>query len=198
MREEGDDLIACATRGEQDAWAELYGDHAQRLVVWLGHLPHLDPASDAEDVAAEAWLTAARKIADFSGDRNDFAGWLFSIARNIARTRHRTASRRGTLPAHPDAAETTWGQVADPALGVAGADAARHLIAQLPEREGQVVACIDVVGLDVAATSAALGMSATAVRVAHHRGLGRLRSILGRTDEKRSEIDVTRRAGRDM
>jgi RNA polymerase sigma-70 factor, ECF subfamily len=40
-----------------------------------------------------------------------------------------------------------------------------------------VVACIDVVGLDVTSTAAALDMTATAVRVAHHRALKRLRGL---------------------
>jgi RNA polymerase sigma-70 factor (ECF subfamily) len=39
------------------------------------------------------------------------------------------------------------------------------------------VGCIDVIGLDVATTARALGMSTTAVRVARHRGLRRLRAI---------------------
>jgi RNA polymerase sigma-70 factor (ECF subfamily) len=51
------------------------------------------------------------------------------------------------------------------------------VLSHLPERERQVVACLDVVGLDVASTSAALGMKATAVRVAHHRALKRLRAL---------------------
>ena len=54
----------------------------------------------------------------------------------------------------------------------------RSLLAHLTPREAQVVACIDVVGLDVAATAAALGMKPTAVRVARHRALGRLRKVL--------------------
>src|SRR4051794_20321169 len=93
-RGEGDDLVLRAQRGEEDAWAELYGDHAERLVVWLAHLAHLDPATDAEDIASEAWLTAARRVQDFSGDRRDFAGWLFGIARNVARSRYRSTRRR--------------------------------------------------------------------------------------------------------
>ena len=51
------------------------------------------------------------------------------------------------------------------------------LLSHLPERERQVVVCIDVVGLDAATTAAALGMKATAVRVALHRGLRRLRAL---------------------
>jgi RNA polymerase sigma-70 factor (ECF subfamily) len=51
------------------------------------------------------------------------------------------------------------------------------VLADLPRREREVVACLEVIGLDVAATAEALGMSATAVRVARHRGLRRLRTV---------------------
>src|SRR6478609_4476155 len=80
LRAQGDELVARAQNGDDAAWEELYGDHAERLVVWLSHLHHADPAADAEDIAAESWLITARRIADFEGDRDDFAGWLFGIA----------------------------------------------------------------------------------------------------------------------
>src|SRR4051794_36193277 len=101
VRAQGDELIARARAGDEGAWAELYGDHAERLVVWLRHLSYVDAAADAEDVAAEAWLTAARRLADFEGDRHDFAGWLFGIARNVSRGRYRTANRRRTSALEP-------------------------------------------------------------------------------------------------
>jgi RNA polymerase sigma-70 factor (ECF subfamily) len=62
---------------------------------------------------------------------------------------------------------------------VTGADLARRLVAELPRREGEVIACLDVVGLDMEATCAALGINAGAVRIAHMRGLRRLRRLLG-------------------
>jgi RNA polymerase sigma-70 factor (ECF subfamily) len=178
VRREVDELVVRAQRGDPGAWAELYGDHAERLVVWLRHLPHHDPASDAEDIAAEAWLTAARRVRDFSGDRSDFAGWLFGIARNVARGRARATRTRPTTPWAPEAVELVAGGGADPGPVVAGDDLARRLVAALPEREAQVVACLDVVGLDVATTGRALDISPVAVRVAHHRGLRRLRRLL--------------------
>ncbi|GAA1793897.1 RNA polymerase sigma factor [Nocardioides hankookensis] len=179
-RVEGDELVARARTGDESAWAELYGDHAERLVVWLRHVHRPDGSADAEDIAAEAWLTAARRLADFEGDRHDFAGWLFGIARNVARHSHRASRTRRTTPLGPEQLEFagTRADVGDPAAQVAGDDLARSLVSTLPEREAQVVACLDVVGLDVATTSRALGISATAVRVAHHRGLRRLRQRL--------------------
>ncbi len=57
----------------------------------------------------------------------------------------------------------------------------RWKLSGLPPREREVLACLEVVGLEVvglevATTAAALGLTPTAVRVARHRGLRRLRS----------------------
>jgi RNA polymerase sigma-70 factor (ECF subfamily) len=202
-----DDLVGRARRGDERAWAQLYDDHAGRLVLWLRQLPHLDPAADAEDVAAEAWLTAAVKLERFTGDRDDFGGWLFGIARNVARRRHRTACSRATtalVPEHLDAA--LLGRSCAPATAaddvardVAGADLARRLVARLPAREAEVVTCLDVVGLDMETTCRALDLNAGAVRVARMRGLRRLRTLLGvRRALSGSSDGVTRAAARGM
>lgn len=177
------DVLAGARCGDEDAWAELYRRHAGRLRVWLTTLTGGD-AGAAEDLAAESWLVAARRLQDFVGDADDFGGWLFGIARNLARNDRRTRSRRATSPVWAEQErDDFWGVVADVEAPVDGADLARRLLATLPRREAEVVACIDVVGLDVAATSLALGISPVAVRVARHRGLGKLRAMLGEAEE---------------
>lgn len=174
-----DDLVERAKSGDEAAWRDLYDAHAGRLLLWLRSRPSGDAAVAFEDVAAEAWLTAAQRIADFSGNSSYFAGWLFGIARNIALNTNRRSVRRGTFPAPMDGLDR-YDPVATPdaITGVDGADWTRRLLAHLPPREAEVVACIDVVGLDVAATSQALGITAAAVRVSHSRGLGHLRKFL--------------------
>ena len=147
-------------------------------MLWLDTQPTRDAGVAAEDVAADAWLTAARKIADFDGTSDDFAGWLFGIARLLSRNAQRRTSRRRTSPTSAEIIDLTSPE-REPAAS-AGPDSdgwIAWLLGHLPERERQVVACLDVVGLDVATTCAALGMSASAVRVARHRGLRRLRSL---------------------
>ncbi len=174
-----DDVVARARSGDERAWAELYAAHAGRLVVWLRTMPSGDAATAAEDIAADAWLTAAQNLSKFSGSSDDFAGWLFSIARNVASNRRRTTARRATQPHAtnlPDGVD--WGTAQDETGLVTGDDLTRLLLARLSPREAEVVACIDVVGLDTAATARALGMSPTAVRVARHRALKRLRALL--------------------
>lgn len=173
-----DELVSRARRGDEDAWAELYRSHAGRLVVWLRSLPSGDAATAPEDVAAEAWLTAARLLGDFAGSSDDFAGWLFSIARHEASNRRRTTARRATQPHDTTVSDVDWGRVEDASGLVDGSDLTRRLLALLSPREAEVVACIDVVGLDAATTAVALGMTPTAVRVARHRALRRLRGVL--------------------
>lgn len=184
-----DDVVRRARAGDQEAWGVLYSAHAGRLVTWLRSLPTGDAASDCEDVAAEAWLTAARRMSDFTGDASDFAGWLFGIARNLVWNQRRRTSRRGTVPYAVDLSEPgMWGTSDDVAAANAvGVDLTRRLLSLLPAREAEVVACLDVVGLDVGTVSVALGISRTAVRVAHHRALTKLRRLVPTTEETAAE-----------
>ncbi|MBF4763949.1 sigma-70 family RNA polymerase sigma factor [Nocardioides islandensis] len=171
-----DDLIRRAKGGDGDAWRELYRAHAGRLVVWLRAVSGTDAALGPEDVAAEAWLTAAAKIAEFHGTAQEFGAWLFGIARRVAANARRRAGRRRTWGATPEDLDAFAPPVPAPD-DVERTAWIRSVLADLPRREREVVACLEVIGLDVAATAEALGMSATAVRVARHRGLRRLRAL---------------------
>jgi RNA polymerase sigma-70 factor, ECF subfamily len=168
-----DERVARAKQGDAEAWRALYRDHAGRLLVWLSTRPLSDAAVTSEDLAAEAWLIAAEKIAMFHGTSSEFAGWLFGIARRLGSNVHRRGRRRRTDPVDL----SSLGQhptVAGPEPSYAVKDWVQRALTTLPPRERDVVGCRDVVGLDVEATATALGISSVAVRVAHHRGLRRL------------------------
>lgn len=187
-RARDDALVSAARTGDHDAWRQLYVLHARRLTVWLRSLPMTDVASSPDDIAAEAWLTAASKIHEFHGSDDGFAGWLFTMARNHASNARRTAARRRTDPVAAEPTDPLLGMSRDDLDRVDSLDATRALLAHLTPREAQVVACIDVVGLDVTSTATALGMKPTAVRVARHRALGRLRKILSERDAAQVEV----------
>ena len=172
-----DDLVAAAKDGDPDAWRELYRAHAGRLLVWLEHRSPQDTTAHAEDLASEAWLTAARKLASFHGDSDEFAGWLFGIARKLAANARRSSGRRRTSPSETIAYDADR-PVPGPETSIPGDDWVRSALACLSPRERDVVTCTEVVGLDVAATAEALGMTSVAVRVTRHRALKRLRSSL--------------------
>jgi RNA polymerase sigma-70 factor (ECF subfamily) len=166
-----DAVVAAAKRGDQDAWRELYRAHAGRLVVWLETRSGSDGAVAAEDVAAQAWLTAAEKVAEYRGDADEFGAWLFGIARRVAANARRRSGRRRTDPV----AEAPSAAVEGPEVTVPGSEWVRDLLGGLTPRERDVVACIDVVGLGVSDAARALDMTPVAVRVARHRALRRLR-----------------------
>jgi RNA polymerase sigma-70 factor (ECF subfamily) len=168
------DLVERARVGDPEAWRELYESLSGRLSVWLRTRPSGDSAVSAEDLVAETWLVAAQRLVHFRGGHDDFAAWLFGIARNLAVNARRRSLRRRTDP-HPVADDTHWGIEDSPTAQVDGTDWARRTLATLPPREGEVLACTEVVGLDVTTTSTLLGISPTAVRVARHRGLSKLR-----------------------
>lgn len=178
MRQEPDHLVALARAGDEGAWRELYLLHSARIVALVRSLPRGDWASSAEDLVAEAWLTAATKMDEFRGSDDDFGGWLFTIARNHASNSHRTAVRRRTDPTEVTEAGGVEPRATDDTRRVDEHDQVRGLLARLSPREAEVVACIDIGGLDVASTARALGMRPTAVRVARHRALGRLRTLV--------------------
>ena len=149
--------------------------HAGRLVVWLHTLTGGDAAVSPEDLASEAWLTAADKIGGFEGSSSEFAGYLFGIARLLALNDRRRAGRRRTSAADP-ADLTAMSPTTEPIREIEDMSWIRSRLAGLPPREREVVACLEVVGLDVATTATILGLSPTAVRVARHRGLRKLRA----------------------
>ena len=166
-----DELVSRAKSGDPDAWRTLYRDHAGRLVAWLATRPTGDAAAEPEDVASEAWTVAAAKIADFEGSASDFAGWLFTIARQISATTRRTAERRRTTPGTvPDGADVA----ADPSAVVQQTQWVRDALATLTARERAAVGLVDGLGVDPGTAADILGISAVALRVARHRGLKRL------------------------
>ncbi len=174
-----DDSIGAAKAGDPDAWRALYAAHAGRLLAWLRIRPTGDSATTAEDIAAEAWLVAASKIADFHGSSSDFAGWLFGIARNLGVRAKEKSDRRQTHPVDVAHFEHHVDAVPDPTLVIDDRAWLRHALATLPPRERDVVGLVDGLGMDTRSAAEALGISAVALRVARHRGLRRLRRLTG-------------------
>ena len=192
MADRDDDVVARAKDGDPEAWRELHRAHAGRLLAWLSTRPSGDSMVAGEDVAAEAWLVAATRIADFHGTSSEFAGWLFGIARKIGGSTRRRSERRRTDPSDPHDSDDHLPAAPDPVLALAGQDWVRHAIASLPPRERDVIGLVDGLGFDNSAAATTLGISAVAVRVARHRGLRRLRGRLSASGSEGRGPEVPR------
>jgi RNA polymerase sigma-70 factor (ECF subfamily) len=156
--------------GDEDAFRVVYRAVQPGLVRYLTVLVG---ASEAEDVAAEAWSQAVRDLHTFSGDLDGFHGWVTRIGRNRALDHLRARARRpvvdsdlADLPDVPltDAAETE-------ALDLISTGDALALIATLPPDQAEAVLLRAVVGLDARTAARVLGKRPGAVRTAAYRGL---------------------------
>jgi RNA polymerase sigma-70 factor (ECF subfamily) len=131
----------------------------------------------AEDVAAAAWLDAARRLATFEGDDTDFRRWLFTIARRrlVDELRRRGRRRAEWLVDRPVEAAR---RDPDPAERLDDLGAALALVRMLPADQADAVLLRVVVDLDVTGVAEVMGRSEGSVRVLTHRGLRRLQELL--------------------
>ena len=134
--------------------------------------------SEAEDLAAEVWLTVARTLGDFEGDARAFLAWIFTVARrrvsDVRRKRFRrqtstVASLDGMLP--PDRATCE-------AVAIES-DALRRALGALSAAQAEVVTLRVVCDLSVDDVAVLVGRTPEAVRALQHRALRRLATALG-------------------
>ncbi len=166
-------LVVAAKEGDEAAMAQLWRAMHPPLVRYLrGRI-----GDGADDVAAAAWLDAARSLATFDGDDADFRRWLFTIARRrLVDELRRRGRRRGEWLV--DAPIETAGASADPAERLDDLGGALALVRLLPADQADAVLLRVVVDLDVTGVAAVMGRSEGSVRVLTHRGLRRLQELL--------------------
>ena len=92
------DLVRLAQAGDLDAFGELV--ERNRRAVFRAALAAVGSATEAEDVAQEAFVTAWRKLAGFRGD-SQFRTWLLSITWRKAIDRRKGISRWLKIAAFP-------------------------------------------------------------------------------------------------
>lgn len=132
----------------------------------------LRDADDADDVAQEALVRAVTKRFLFLGS-GSVGGWMTRIALNLAKNRRRDHGRRGqivseALPAELVARGALADDVARPDDAViAATDKARlqAAVAELSERQQDVVRLRAIVGLDFKAVGETLGITEENARV---------------------------------
>jgi RNA polymerase sigma-70 factor (ECF subfamily) len=167
-------VLAAAKTGAECAVARLYREFQPRL---LRYLQAREPG-DADDLASETWIAAARGLARFEGDEGDFARWLFTIAsRRVTDHRRSRARRRESVPLDeiPEPANRSDPTYAfeQPAL-----EQLRAHLSRLPPAQAEVVLLRVVADLDVADVAAVMGKTPGAIRVLQHRALERLADLL--------------------
>jgi RNA polymerase sigma-70 factor, ECF subfamily len=174
-------VLTAAQQGDEAAFETLWHDSQPALLRYL----HVIAPDTAEDVAAETWVHVVRGLARFRGDEKNWRAWLFTTARRrvIDQTRQLIRRPATSLEALPDLAQADVAgarspDTADLALENLATRAAIGVIGHLPRLQAEVIMLRVVAGLDTEAVARLLERSPGAIRVASHRGLQRLASML--------------------
>lgn len=104
-RDDFADVLAAAKAGDDDAVTKLYVDAVPRV---LGYV-RAQGTPDAEDVVSEVFISMVRNLHAFTGDEDDFRGWLFTIAHRRVVDDRRRRGRRPEAPASDEVLEGALG-----------------------------------------------------------------------------------------
>ncbi len=169
-------LLAAAQCGSEQAFSVLWRDVNPALLRYL----RVVAAEHAEDVAAETWVQVVRGLPRFTGDEAAWRAWLFTTARRRLLDQVRLRKRHPSepldeispmdIPRSADAEQVAMDNMAT--------ESALALLSKLPEQQAEVIFLRVVAGLDTEAVAEILGRSPGAVRVAAHRGLKKLATLL--------------------
>ena len=176
-------LVARAQDGDGGAFGELYERFSPEIQRYL--LRQLRGRNEeAEDLAAEVFVKALRRLGSYQARGLPFAAWLYRIARNhlidhLRSPRHRVLTSLDAVSDLP---------AADAERALAGT-LDRHELAEalagLSDDQRRVVSLRFLGGLTTAETARLVGKSEDAIKKLQARGLARMRR----------SIEAARRAG---
>jgi RNA polymerase sigma-70 factor, ECF subfamily len=163
--------LAAAQTGAEWAVTVLYRDLNPALLRFL----RAQAADAGDDLAQEVWISAAPRLAGFSGDERAFSAWMFTIARRRLIDHWRQVGRRPSVAVQPDdltaLAPPTAGSPDDHLLAQA---AVAEIVVGLPAEQAEILLLRIVAGLDIDEVAAIVGKRPGTVRVIQHRALRRV------------------------
>jgi len=132
----------------------------------------------AQDVAQEVCMAVVAAVPTYEERGLPFEAFVYRIAAHkladVQRVEMRGPAPVPDLPDRVDEAPTPE----EAAVARDEADLALSLLRKLPEAQREILILRVAVGMSTEETAAAIGMSPGAVRVAQHRALARLRTML--------------------
>ena len=134
LRPEPEDLSARVALGDREAFAALYGAHAEPVAVLCRRL--LGSHEEVQDARSKVFLRAREAIASYDA-RRSFRSWLLAIASHHCIDRLRRRSPEGRLFEPAELAEDTLPEAGPAPLGSA----------LLRERRDQLLAALDALAL---------------------------------------------------
>ncbi len=144
----------------------------------------------ADDVAQEVCLAVLKALPTYTDQGKPFLAFVYGIAGHKVVDAHRHAGRDRSEPTDevPEGIDDRGGPEQH-ALELSASAEMRGLLAQLPEKQREILVLRVVVGLSAEETALAVGSTPGAVRVAQHRAVAKLRGVLEPPDGGRRDGD---------
>ena len=175
-----EELFAAYRAGDDAAFETIYARRFGELTAFLRRRLPLGAQDDAEDLAETALYKAAAQSQSFNPRRGPFRPWLYAIAANLRRDLIRSWTRR------LERLWTTRGEDAQEAADPRASVEERLLreerlslaLAELTERQRDVVLLTCWEGFSYAETAEILGLRTGTVGAHRDKAMKRLRSLL--------------------
>jgi RNA polymerase sigma-70 factor (ECF subfamily) len=168
-------LAQCVQRGDRAALERLVARYLRPIRAVTASYP--TERADIEDALQETFLRALRGVEAYQPAR-PFAPWLYQIARNVARDRAATNTRRRTEPLPHGELEAP---AAGPDVALERSEIRRHVAAairHLPEQQRTAFRLHDVEGYATDEIAYMMGISSGTVRSHVHHARRALRRAL--------------------
>ncbi|NND74372.1 MAG: RNA polymerase sigma factor [Ilumatobacter sp.] len=153
---------------------------------------------DSDDVASRVWIDVGRSLDRFSGDGTDFRRWIFRITSRRSVDAFRSASRHAA-----DRLDRLDDVLAEPDAAAAfdahdSLERALTIVGRLPPATAEAVMLRVVFDLSVADVARIMDRDDGTVRVLVHRGLRRLRELLGGDERAESSTSGEENSAPDV
>jgi RNA polymerase sigma-70 factor (ECF subfamily) len=175
-------VVADAVAGDRDALREVLETIRPIVVRYCRARVGTFERSGltADDVAQEVCLAAVMALPRYRDRGRPFLAFVYGIAAHKVADAYRAVGRDLSYATEsvPDRRSTEPG----PEQAALDADSVGRmgaLLGLLPDKQREILILRVVVGLCAEETAAAVGSTAGAVRVAQHRALARLKSVIG-------------------
>ena len=165
-------LVRWVAAAEVD-WDAVYAEQLPRVFNFFRY--RFGPGVDAEELTARTFEKAWRARHRYRRDVAGFSTWLLTIARNVAIDEFR--AKRAHAPIEAAAAVPSAGATPEDAA-VLGSDAQRlsTLLADLPDRDRELISLKYGAGMTNRAIAKATGLSESNVGTILHRAVQALRA----------------------
>lgn len=170
-------VVARVLAGDRQDFATLVSRYQDRILAYLRHMGFSE--ADAWDLGQEIFIRAFRHLRRCQ-DPERFAGWLFRIAVNVARTAGRRRARRAmeSLEAHATSLVSEEPGPLESAEASATRAQVRSALDGLVADQREALVLMYLMGHSVAEIEELTGASASAVKMRLKRGRAALRDQL--------------------